>query len=232
MSETLRYFDLRIPAPVRLQIMREAFANHGKRYPYCPEYLQPKSWRDIRGTTYANLASYVGTLARGFNTIDGCKHDVAYTFCGPYFEREYYIDELPDSPIDHTGWYTDICGNNTARGIVAMLPHGRFLAGYEWSDNRERFYFLSIETDLRDAIRAADYYAKRFAESEREYQERYNEAREIANTIENKINRLRECLALRNNPCFAKLRNEAREIIGRIRDMRKTLRTEYVDIDV
>ena len=232
MSETLRYFNLNIPAPVRLQMLREAFANHAKRYPYCPERMKPKSWRDIRGATYKTVASYVGILDRGFNIIGGRKHDIAYTFCGPYFAREYYVDELPDSPIDHRGWYTDNDGRAKARGIVAMLPHGRFLAGYEWSDNGERVYFLSVESDLRDAIRAADYYAEQFAESEREYQQKYDEAREIVDIIENKINRLRECIALRNNPCFAKLRDEAREIIGRIRDMRKTLRTEYADIDV
>jgi len=232
MSETLRYFNLSIPAPVRLQMLREAFANHNKRYPYCPERMKPKSWRDIRGATYKNVASYVGILDRGFNTIDGRKHEVAYTFCGPYFDREYYIDELPDSPISHRGWYTDNDGRATARGIVAMLSRGRFLAGYKWSDNGERVYFLTVETDLRDAIRAADYYANKFAESEREYRQRYDEAREIACEIEESMERLRECIALRNNPCFVKLRNEAREIIGRIHDMRKTLRTEYAGIDV
>lgn len=230
MSETLRYFNLNIPAPVRLQMMREAFANHAKRYPHCPEYAKPKSWRDIRRTTHKNVASYVGTLDRGFNIINGRKRDIAYTFCGPYFAREYYVDELPDSPIDHRGWYTDDDGRAKARGIVAMLPHGRFLAGYKWTDNGERVYFLTVETDLRDAIRAADYYAEMFAESERENQQRYDEAQEIVNAIENKITRLRECLALRNKPCFAKLRDEAREIIGRIRDMRKTLKSDYADV--
>lgn len=232
MSETLRYYNLNIPAPVRLQMMREAFANHDKHYPNCPEYAKPKSWRDIRGATHKNITSYVGAFDRGFNTINGRKHDVAYTFCGPYFAREYYVDELPDSPINHRGWFTDNDGFAKARGIVAALPHGRFLAGYEWSDNGERVYFLTIESDLRDAIRAADYYAEQFAEAEREYQQRYDEARELVDAIEYKIDRLRECLALRNNPCFAKLRDEARGIIGRIRDMRETLRVEYADIGI
>lgn len=157
----LTYFDLSIATPRRLAMMRRDFADHGKRYPHCPEHAKPASWRELRHYTLANYAAAHGTLDTGSN--DG--NPVWYCHTGPYFgSRESFADEMTGGP-DHRGWFTDDeMQLEVARGIVARLSHGRFIAGYHWSANDERVYFPDVYTDEREAKRAADREAERFAE--------------------------------------------------------------------
>lgn len=70
--------------------------------------------------------------------------------------------------IRHTGWYTDAHQQEAARGVVGLLPHGRYVAGIQdpWGNppvwGRESF---DCETT---AARAADGMAERWAEECRE----------------------------------------------------------------
>lgn len=168
----IRFFDLSIPAPKRLQMMREAFANHGKKYPHCPDHAKPQTWRNVRAWGLHSWES-------AFCTLDQAPGQW-YAHTGPQFRDECFADEMTDSPIDHTGWHTMANGETfkdgtgLARGIVARLPHGRFIAGYWWGDNGERVYFPEVHTCPRDAARAADSHAETFADSAREDSERFN----------------------------------------------------------
>lgn len=230
MSNTARYFDLTIPAPRRLALLRADFAKHSEKYPHCPEHAKPASWRNLRGTTHKGLSAYVGNLAQGSNGDT----PIWYCHSGPFFNREYFADEFIGNHgrplIEHTGWYADRDGSRTIRGLVVRLAHGRFLAGYYSKDNGERVYYQDVYDDERTAVYAADRHAERMAEDEREHDERYHAVRELEYESAEKLDRLRECLALRNNPCFARLRDEAADLIERIREIRETLKSDYADV--
>lgn len=223
MSNTARYFDLSTPAPKRLQMMREAFANHAAKYPHCPEWAKPKTWRDIRGTTHKGVHAYTGGLSQGLN--DG--NPVYYTHTGPQFRNERFADEIDNS--QDRGWYTDTDRNELARGIVGRLTHGRCIAGYHWSSNGERVYFPEVFTDTDDAAQAANEHARVFAEAAFEDSERFDAARELEEENETALQRLRECLVLRHKACMRYVRDEISELIDGIREKRETLRTDYAD---
>lgn len=218
----LKYLNLAIGAQRRLDILRRDAEklNEGYNARKAANNPEPYTWRDVR---YGTFKSRCNGLDGGRN---GDRH-IWYTFSGDQFTRERYADEI--IRIDHQGWYTDCDGRETARGLVVALPHGRFLAGYHWTDNDERVYFSEIYTDQDDAARAADSEAERFAEVCREDDWKYQQARGLEDGIEASLKRLRECLALRNNKCFAHLRDEVRELLEAIRKGRRELETEYAN---
>lgn len=225
-----RYLNLNIGARGRMAALQAA-ADKLNANPHraMPEKIY--TWRDMRYSGFHNAAANCATLSHGFNTdARGRKIPIYYSHCGPEFPREKFADECESVRIDHTGWYADDIQYATIRGIVVALPHGRFLAGYYMSDNGERVYYTDIYDDERDAAYTANSIAERIAEIEREHAEKCTAAANLQFDLDEKIERLRECLALRNNPCFTKLRSEAAELIESIRDMRETLKTEYADV--
>jgi pyruvate-formate lyase len=143
------------------------------------------------------------------------------------FRREKYASDVIN--LRNTAWYTDIHADYTAQGIIVLLPHGRIIAGYEWTANGEKVYFPEIFDDESDAAHMADEHARVFAESSREDSQRYEDARTLENAIEDSIDRLRECIALRHRSCMAYVRDEIAELIEKIRADRETLATEYKD---
>ena len=125
------------------------------------------------------------------------------------------------------GWYTDGDQNDTAIGIVARLPHGRFLAGYRWSANDERVYFPQVFDDESDAARMADEHARVFAESAREDSERFERMAVITFRIDGEIRDLRRLIRLRNDPVLRAqgdpVRAEIEAVCNRIRTLRDEL---------
>src|SRR5574337_1552861 len=86
-----------------------------------------------------------------------------------------FCDEIKSAKIRHTGWYVDDdqC-MGTIRGVVAYLPHGKYLIGYYESDNGE--YVIrtdAIINDESDAARWADGFAEGYAEECREHNARF-----------------------------------------------------------
>lgn len=218
MTNLYAHLNLAIGAPRRLAILKRAFEQaHAKN-----AHHRSQSWRDMRYATFKDQSG--AGLCQSY-TKDGQSW---YTQNGAQFRREWFCDEVPNGPrIDHTGWYCDAYGEKMARGIVALLPHGRFIAGYWMSGNDERVYFGEIFDAARDAALMADEHARVISEQEAEHNERFNAAQKLEDENEQAFNRLRECLALRNNACFTALRDEARELIETIKGNRETLATEY-----
>lgn len=225
---TARYFNLSIPAPARLQMLRDAFANHAARYPYCPEHAKPKSWRDIRGTTFKSVHAYCGGLDQGFNGTDGHKTPVWYCHTGPQFRGERFADECEGGPA-HKGWFSDTDFSEKARGIVGRLTHGRFIAGYHWSSNGERVYFPEVFSDEGEAANMADEHARTYAETCMEDSEKQDAARELETGIEDKLQRLRECIALRHKACMRYVRDEIAQLCEVIRENRETLHRDFAE---
>ena len=89
---------------------------------------------------------------------------------GQPFTRWQWADEISGAGIRHNGWYSDQYQDQTIRGIVAMLPHGRFLAGYAMGEHMAAAIDADIYSDIVDAARMADECARIAAEREMEYQ--------------------------------------------------------------
>ena len=226
MSETMRYFDLTKPAPVRLAMLREAFADHAKKYPRCPEHAKPKSWRDIRGTTYKDVAAYCGALSQGFEGEDNYKTPLWYCHTGEQFRNERFCDDV--ARMDHTGWFTATEGREKARGIVGRLPHNRYIVGYHWSSNGERVYFPEVYDDETEAARAADSHAESFAESAREDSERFDAMQDAERETEEKEREFKLAFMARHvSPEHAELAREALEELRSARDVLASATADY-----
>ena len=172
---------------------------------------------------YATFKSSVGlSQGRQFGASVWYAHD------GEQFPREVYADACL-SGIRHEGWFTDSYQDEKARGIVVRLPHGKFLAGYEWSANGERVYFPEIFDSETDAAHQADGHAESFADACREHDAKYREAQNLQTEAEDMAHQLAEKLALRNDPRFPDAREEARELLTELRDLRQRLRDEFAD---
>ena len=210
------YLNLRIGAARRLGFLRNAAKRHNEKFPSG----SAATWRTVR---YATL-KHAGDLRRGMN--GGAP--IWYAHAGAAFRREKYADECYQG-IRHEGWYTDAECDEKARGIVVRLPHGKFLAGCEWSANGERVYFPEVFVDERDAARRADSHAESFADDYLEHDAKYHEAQKLQTEAGDMAQQLAEKLALRNDPRFPNARGEARELLTELRDLRQRLRDEFAD---
>lgn len=187
----LKYFDLRIPAPRRLAMMRRDFAEHGAKFPHCPESARPRSWRDVRRYGFRSYADAFGLSSSGCTEDSrGRRVPILYTFEADSLPVRRIRDahEIADG---HSGWYCDDDCGELCIGIVASLPHGRFLAGWRLTDNGEHI----LQTDLifddeSDAASYADGMAESYADREREYQARYREAESLDDAIETDLSAL------------------------------------------
>jgi len=217
---TAIYKNLRVAAYARLADLR-ARANqfNAKRPP-----SEHRTWRELRYSTFRNA----GALGQGFND----KTPVWYSHAeGEQFRNERDAHDV--IRLRHTGWFTDgEWQNELAIGIVAGLPHGRFIAGYRLTMNDERVYFPGVFTDESDAARMADEHARVIGEQESEQANKQSAAEKLSSEIEDAFTRLRECIALRHKACMSYVRDEISELVEAIRDKRKTLRTDYADCEV
>lgn len=177
------YPSLAIGARARLAIF--------KRTAEKPNYwIRPMTWRDVR---FAKLNSRTG-LGQGANGGGPSSIPVWYAHGGPLFRHERDAHEVIAMP--HKGWFTDAGeygGDELAIGIVAGLPHGRFLAGYRTTMNGERVYFPEIFDSKRDAARMADEHARIIGEQESEYQARVHAADDLDSLISEKKEVIDHC---------------------------------------
>jgi hypothetical protein len=226
----LNYFNLAIPASKRLAMMRADYASHGKRYPNCPEYVKPDTWRKVRGYGLHNYAKAFGTCHSG--------PDALYSFDRRSIPVRSIIDahEIEGSGMRHTGYYAD---SNQDQGliipIVARLSHGRFLSGYRWTDNGQFTIFTStVFDDESEAARDADHEADKYAEECRESNERFDAMSTAESLVEDRESDLRSAwanyraavAAVQCNPArFADhvdhCRAEVKRIIEELRDDRR-----------
>lgn len=210
------YLNLKIGAPRRLAYLRTSAQRHNEKFPSG----SAATWRTMR---YAAFNSSVG-LSQGMQSGES----VWYAQDGEQFPREGYADECYEG-TRHEGWFTDTYQEEKARGIVVRLPHGRFLAGYKWSANDERVYFPEVLDDEREAAGRADGHAERFAGACLEDSRRFDDAQELEYRCQKLADYLAEKLALRNDPRFPDAREEARELMTELRELRQRLRDEFAD---
>lgn len=204
----------------RMSILRMAAIEHNKPRPPSAAI----DWRGARAWNFTNWHDAYAALSQGLQDA----RPIWYAHTGEQFRNERdshdIIERLP------RGWYTDSDAGETAIGIVASLPHGRFIAGYRWTSNDERVYFSEVFTDEREAARRADSHAERFADISREDDARFQAAQKIEDDITSALQRMRELFVLRNVECMEYARDELRSIIGEVREMRDTLRTDFAGV--
>jgi len=182
-----------------------------------PTWVRPMTWRDVR---FATLKSDSG-LSRGFNP-DGA---VWYAFSAQ-FDGERDAHEVLTT-LRHTGYFTDCEGDAKAIGIVARLPHGRWLAGYRWTDNDEWVYYGHIHDSERDAAQAGDSHAEAFAELERKSDEHFQDMSRAEGRVEECESDLRNALDARHASHY--WREHAHERIANLREARAELKRAQHD---
>lgn len=209
----------RTPA-ARLELFRALAASYAS-----------KDWRDARAAMHT---PDVSPLSPGFNSKDyGLRKDrtpVMYGFNLPMFRSEQWADQTADVNMDHRGWFTDADCSTTLRAFVFRLSHGRFGCGYADSDSGQRVYLLEVHPDAASAAASADHEAEHFAEEAKEYSERWQAAQDARSDVAQKEKQVREGYALRNRKSFEYIREEVRDDIAKLRDLR-TAAEEYADIE-
>lgn len=128
--------------------------------------------------------SFAERLARKRNPVTGPYYHAprpnagtAFFYLGSDFQpglRIAYADEV-SRRIRHRGWYCDESHDQTIRGIVARLPHGRgFLAGWTMGEGMASELDTScIWADETEAAHAADSAAELTADRQRDYEALY-----------------------------------------------------------
>ena len=90
---------------------------------------------------------------------------------GQPFTRWQWADDVEGAHISHSGWFTDDYGDSEKiRGIVVLLPHGRYMAGWSMGEGMASTIEPGVFDDIDDAARMADEHARVAADNEREYQ--------------------------------------------------------------
>lgn len=147
----MSYFhNLSLPLAARLKARKDR--------PY-----HPRKWADL--SVYGRPGNYNPASKDGRRWVEKVSQVLRYAGDA---------DKL--AGLRHTGWYTDDFCQETLRGGVWRLPHGRLVAGYHDPSNPDcaRIDFSSVyegDNAERDAAYAADRMAERDAEIERAYQE-------------------------------------------------------------
>lgn len=177
--------------------------------------LQPGDWKGARHYTLKGYAAAFGMLDAGKQG----NSPIWYSHAGPEFRGERFADAIV-SRLPR-GWYTDTEGRETARGIVSHLPHGRFIAGYLWSDNGERVYFPQVFDCEREAAIAADGHAEHFTESARADSERFDAMQLAELDVEEKTTELQKAIALRHRGKFGGF-DRVRDCIAELKQARET----------
>lgn len=211
-----RYLNLSIGAPKRLAYLKST----------------NKDWRRVREWSFKNWEAAHCVLSQGFNGVGPNKVPIWYSHHNPYFRNERPTHEVLTN-MRHTGWFSDADCSETLHGMVASLPHGRFIAGYHMTMNGEQVWFDEVFDDVADAARMADEHARVQAEKEREYDQRWQEARSISeDEIPAKLKRREECLLLAMSGIRREeYREEARGLKEEIRELRWKLKHDYADIE-
>lgn len=140
--------------------------------------------------------------------------------------RVEYADDISGAGIRHRGWFCDEDQDQTIRGIVVRLTHGRMLVGWSMGEGM----YASIECDeiFTDEIEAAQR-ADELAESEREYQTRWRAAQELSDAAQEAQEQIRRLWSARHNEAVREL---ICACIVTARDSREQLINEYSDIEV
>lgn len=190
--------------------LRHSTANNLRELRGMAQCHKVSDWRELRKCGLHNWHLYVGAFAQAGN-------GTWYTHRGAQFRNERPAHEVAKLP--YTGWFGDTEHQEKLyRGIVASLPHGRFIAGYESDDNGERVYFSGVYDDEREAAHIADEHARIVAEQEDEYSQRWNEAMKLDGIVEDKRADVEKSFALRNHPKLGQREREwTREVIADIR---------------
>jgi hypothetical protein len=157
-TTTIQAYQLRNGGtPARMAILRMIAADSANNHN--PDTrLQPGDWRGARRYT---LGRYQDAYCSGLHSAaDGtwyCHHGI----------EEHFRAVRDSTEIDKRrahGYVTDVGCDATAHGVVYSIPHGRYLAGYRWTDGGEsHVVFPGVFADEYEAAQMADEHARVFA---------------------------------------------------------------------
>jgi hypothetical protein len=104
------------------------------------------------------------------NNTDGIGFYLSDSGGNPFQLRWKWCDDIA-THIKHTGWFCDDYQDQTIRGLVLALPHGRgWLAGWSMGEGMASEVSYYVYGSELSAAYGADSMAEHAADSEREYQ--------------------------------------------------------------
>jgi hypothetical protein len=174
------YDNLRGGSRARLA-QHKAKASEYASNPRClPEtraaYAEPGAWR--RARPYGGVAGQPAWVGRG---TPGVLH--LDTGALDHLRNIGATDGVPRYVLEVRGYYCDAHASETIRARWGHLPARRgaerWAAWIEWSDQDGITMLAETFDSAGEAARAADHLAERTAETEREYSERWQAAREL-----------------------------------------------------
>lgn len=204
------YLNLAIGVKARMQSLKNSVS----------KYRNAKTWRECR---FANFKSPGN--CQGFNDKTPVWYFTSQSVPVRNIKKAHDFDN-----IAHTGYYCDIFQDDKAFGIIGALSHGRFIAGYQLTMNDEHVFFPGVFTDEIEATRISDEHARVIAEQEMEYSQKYNDAQNLDCQINDNLQRLRECIVLRNKKCMYYVREEISDLIEKIKSDKQTLESDYAGV--
>lgn len=209
----------------RLSILKMKALDHNRN---CPPSMA-QNWKQARSNGFHNVLKNICDLSQGLTG----KTPVWYCHTGQQFRHEVkaneYVNKYSNGYYTNADGETSKDGSGLCYGIISMLPHGKFIAGYFVGDNNERVYFDQMFDCEYDAASMADEHARVQAEAMQEYSQRFNDYQELTDKIDGYVERLKECLALRNKPDFEYTRRTAKHLILRINCEREEIKQSYAD---
>lgn len=209
--------ELRHGAPVHLAYLRRDAGRLAANPHRNMRLAASPTWLTVR---YRKLSEEFPRACHGFQYSDPCVSGFDED-CLPVRDVRY-VDEMRDvATIRHQGWFADSDGTGdrgVIRGIVCRISHGRFLAGYHWSDNDEYCIVAKCYSDERTALFAADRLAERLAEDYREDDYQFRAMTDAEGHAESMEWDARMAYEARN--VSAPHREHARERIGELRAAR------------
>ena len=138
---------------------------------------------------------------------------------------KHYLPIRSGSVVNHKGWFADAedtGDQGVIRGFIAAISHGRFLAGYHWSDNDEWvLYCDTAYTDAAIAAHTADEHARVYAEQCRESDARFQAMVRAEEFVEDHTRDAQDAIAARNTT--VRNRQWARDAVENLRQSRKEL---------
>lgn len=207
---------LRIPAPLRLAALRKAGNT----------WVAPASRERVRASIGVDS---LPNACPGWNTQGRHRIPILSAFdFGHMPARSFDLaHDVKEARIRHSGWFADSEGygdRGKVQGIVALLPHGRYLIGYHWTDNGEFVLETSrTYTDKCEAAQQADESARIYAESLQEDDARFRAMVDAESLCEGKAKDVEDAYAARNTT--SRNRQWARDAVRELRDERAELET-------
>ncbi len=182
-----------------------------------------------------SLSSYRNPLIGRFKLYQGMNDKNTSIWCtyddlinSDMFRSVHQIIDLDTNRRFHA-YYSDIECNGLMIGFIARLSHGRFLYGYHSTHNGEWVIYPEVVGNLNEAAFNAEHCAEVNARLACEYDERFQECRQLEDERYEAELRLKELDVLIIDNSFYHLRGEKFNLVKKLKFINDKINSEYLE---